>query len=79
MTQGRHQVTGWLLDPADRARLLKRFPPRFADVGADHVTLRFGTDAHTPLPLEHHGEAAFTTSLGLSIAPPAGRQRRATM
>jgi hypothetical protein len=30
--------TGWALDPADRARLLERFPPAYPDVVADHVT-----------------------------------------
>lgn len=49
-------VTGWKLDAADRARLLSRFAPKFADVVADHVTLRTGTDHRTPLPLEQAGE-----------------------
>jgi hypothetical protein len=34
--------TGWLLDPADRAALLERFPPRYAQAVAHHVTLKFG-------------------------------------
>lgn len=33
--------TGWLLDPADRAALLARVPPRYERVVADHVTLAF--------------------------------------
>lgn len=49
-------VTGWKLDRAERASLLVRFPPLFPDVVADHVTLRSGTDANTPLPLDQYGE-----------------------
>jgi len=49
-------VTGWKLDPTDRASLLARFPTLFPDVVADHVTLRSGTDASTPLPSDCHGE-----------------------
>ncbi|MES2095615.1 MAG: hypothetical protein V4459_02540 [Pseudomonadota bacterium] len=41
---------GWKLDRRDRAALLKRFIPSWADVVADHVTLAVGTEA-TPLPL----------------------------
>jgi hypothetical protein len=42
-------VTGWKLARDDRARLLQRFPPRYENVIADHVTLRVGTSAETPL------------------------------
>lgn len=49
-------VTGWKLDRMARAGLLTRFPPLFPDVIADHVTLRSGTDASTPLPMDQHGE-----------------------
>ena len=42
-------VIGWKLDRAQRAGLLERFPPRYADAIADHVTLK--TDAKAdPLP-----------------------------
>ena len=43
-------VTGWKLDRDQRARLLERFPPRYAEVIADHVTLQVGASAETPLP-----------------------------
>lgn len=33
------RTIGWLLDEADRAALLARFPPRWPDVIAHHVTL----------------------------------------
>lgn len=43
-------VTGWKLNRDERAQLLERFPPRYAEVVADHVTLRVGASAATPLP-----------------------------
>jgi len=36
-------VIGWKLDRSQRGELLKQFPPRYADLDADHVTLQ--TDA----------------------------------
>ena len=33
-------VIGWKLDRDQREELLRRFPPRYDDVIADHVTLR---------------------------------------
>ncbi|HEY0629007.1 MAG TPA: hypothetical protein VGD23_06730 [Sphingomicrobium sp.] len=42
-------VVGWKLDRSQREQLLGRFPPRYADAIADHVTLK--TDAKAdPLP-----------------------------
>lgn len=49
-------TVGWKLDPDDRAALLARFPPRYAETVADHVTLRFSTDEATPLPTATAGE-----------------------
>ncbi|HJU77547.1 MAG TPA: hypothetical protein VJ597_06445 [Sphingomicrobium sp.] len=43
-------VTGWKLPPDERDRLLERFPPKYENVIADHVTLRTGATADTPLP-----------------------------
>lgn len=43
-------VTGWKLPSDQRDRLLERFPPRYAKVIADHVTLRVGATSQTPLP-----------------------------
>jgi hypothetical protein len=43
-------VTGWKLPPDERERLLARFPPRYENVIADHVTLRVGAMPETPLP-----------------------------
>ena len=49
-------IAGWKLPPAERDRLLERFEPRYAELVADHVTLRFGTDEDTPLPAAHSNE-----------------------
>lgn len=43
-------VTGWKLSRDDREALLARFPPRYDNIIADHVTLRVGGSAQTPLP-----------------------------
>ena len=43
-------VTGWKLPSDERERLLQRFPPRYQNVIADHVTLRVGATPDTPLP-----------------------------
>jgi hypothetical protein len=43
-------VTGWKLPRDEREQLLQRFPPRYQEVVADHVTLRVGASADTPLP-----------------------------
>src|SRR6185503_20166601 len=43
-------VTGWKLPQEERSALLERFPPKYDDVIADHVTLRAGASPDTPLP-----------------------------
>jgi hypothetical protein len=43
-------VTGWKLNADERAALLERFPPKYENVVADHVTLRTGATPSTPLP-----------------------------
>ena len=43
-------VTGWKLPREERETLLQRFPPQYDNVIADHVTLRTGATAETPLP-----------------------------
>lgn len=49
-------ITGWRLPVRDRDRLLERFPPRYARLIGDHVTLRFGSDSNTVLPTSRTGE-----------------------
>src|SRR3954454_5159542 len=48
-------VTGWKLPRDERERLLARFPPKYGNVIADHVTLESGVTPDTPLP--HQPEA----------------------
>ena len=43
-------VTGWKLTRDEREQLLQRFPPKYEQVIADHVTLRTGATPDTPLP-----------------------------
>ena len=43
-------VTGWKLPPEQRAALIERFPPKYENVIADHVTLRVGATKETLLP-----------------------------
>ena len=45
-------VTGWKLPQVERELLLRQFPPKYENVVADHVTLRVGATAETPLPKE---------------------------
>lgn len=45
-------VIGWKLPAEERSRLLQRFPPRYANVIADHVTLSTGANSSTPLPAQ---------------------------
>ena len=50
------RAVGWKLDRGQRAELLRRFPPRFANAVADHVTLASGSSDQGPLPQETDGE-----------------------
>ena len=43
-------TTGWKLDRNEREALLQRFPPRYPDPDADHVTLESGAPAGAALP-----------------------------
>ena len=38
------RVIGWKLDRDQRKQLLEQFPPRYADVIADHVTLKTNSE-----------------------------------
>lgn len=50
-------VIGWKLDRDQRAELLDRFPPKYHNVIADHVTLAAKVHRETPLPSEVFAEA----------------------
>jgi hypothetical protein len=60
-------VVGWKLGEADRKRLLEQFPPQFENVVADHVTLRVGAAADTPLPLRPAAQVVGRASDGHSL------------
>ena len=49
-------VIGWKLDRGERAELLRRFPPRYRNPVADHVTLQAKVASDAPLPRETDGE-----------------------
>jgi hypothetical protein len=49
-------VIGWALDRAERVELLLQFPPSYANVIADHVTLAARVGRDSPLPEPAHGE-----------------------
>ena len=49
-------MIGWKLDRAERSALLERFPPRYAEAVADHVTLRARVARDSSLPEETRGE-----------------------
>lgn len=49
------RFVGWALDRGQRAALLARFPPRYAEAVADHVTLKFGGQ-EAKLPTETAGQ-----------------------
>ena len=51
----RKGFVGWALDPAQRPDLLRRFPPRYGEVVADHVTLKFRPES-PKLPTATAGE-----------------------
>jgi hypothetical protein len=46
---------GWSVDRRERETLLRRFPPRYPNVVADHVTLKFG-DVRAIPPTDTWGE-----------------------
>jgi hypothetical protein len=50
------RVVGWKLDPAEREALLEAFPPRYAEIDADHVTLWSDPGRTRPLPTATGGE-----------------------
>ena len=56
MSANSRRIAGWKLPADERRRLLAMFAPRYQRVVADHITLRFGTDARTPLPAETAAE-----------------------
>lgn len=60
-------VTGWKVPRDERASLLERFPPRYENVIADHVTLRVGATNSTPLPRVAEAKIVGRTDDGESL------------
>jgi hypothetical protein len=60
-------VTGWKLPEAEREMLLRAFPPKYAKVVADHVTLRTGATEQTPLPRKPAARVVGRADDGLSL------------
>lgn len=59
-------VIGWTLDAGERAALLERYPPRYAEVVAHHVTL--ATDAENrALPGRIRAEIVGRADDGLGV------------
>ena len=57
-------VTGWKLDRSEREELLRRFPPRYPEAVADHVTLEKG---EAPLPPEVSARIVGRADDGLGV------------
>ena len=53
---GSDSITGWALDRRERVELLQQFPPRYGNVVADHVTLKFGAGQKAAPPEATVGE-----------------------
>jgi hypothetical protein len=49
-------VTGWKVDRNQRKELLQQFPARYANVVADHVTLKAKVSGSAPIPEAVVGE-----------------------
>lgn len=72
-------VSGWKLGLEDKERLLGRFPPRYENVVADHVTLEVGA-RDIPLPsyvrVEVVGRADDENSLECLVVSIDGTTKR---
>jgi hypothetical protein len=60
-------VTGWKLPQVERELLLRRFPPKYEKVVADHVTLRVGATPATPLPNKPQAQVVGRADDGSSL------------
>jgi hypothetical protein len=71
-------VIGWKLDRDEREGLLRRFPPRYRNVVADHVTLKVRAALDAPLPEENEGEIVGRADDGRGVEAMAVRIRGTT-
>ena len=60
-------VTGWKLPEVERELLMRRFPPKYEKVVADHVTLRVGATPDTPLPNKPQAQVVGRADDGSSL------------
>ena len=60
-------VTGWKLPTEERDTLLHRFPPKYDNVVADHVTLRVEATPETPLPRKPQAQVVGRADDGTSL------------
>jgi hypothetical protein len=60
-------VTGWKLPTEERDALLHRFPPKYDNVVADHVTLRVEATPETPLPRKPQAHVVGRADDGTSL------------
>jgi len=60
-------VTGWKLPTEERDTLLHRFPPKYDNVVADHVTLRVEATPETPLPRKPQAHVVGRADDGTSL------------
>lgn len=74
-------IAGWRIDRADRQALLQRFPPRYRNVVADHVTYGHAPTADLPphdsaeligRADDDSGVEAMVVALGGNYARPTG-------
>jgi hypothetical protein len=66
LSDPRRFYVGWLLHPDDREVLLRRFPARYDEVVAHHVTQKFGDVAALP-PTATAGEIVGMADDGLGV------------
>jgi hypothetical protein len=71
-------VIGWTVDEAARAALIARFPPRYSDVIAHHVTLQARVPADTPLPPHRACEIVGEADDGQGVQAMVVRMDRTT-
>lgn len=60
-------IVGWTLDKQDRAALLRAFPPAYARVVADHVTLQAGLRSRPALPSATEAEVVGIADDGAGV------------
>ncbi len=64
---------GWKIARAQRRELLRRFPPTYPNIIADHVTLRTKAAPDAPLPQETEGEVIGRADNGRGVEALAVR------